>query len=193
MDKHVTLQTVRDSETELARRLLQSTTGLEVDTAHGMDTPRRFVAMLHELTTPSDFKFTTFNNTDHVDEMVVVKDIPFYTLCNHHVIPFFGKAHIAYIPRHELVGLSKFARVVREKAKGLWVQEHLTIAVADFLEERLNPIGLGVIMEAEHLCMTMRGVQVPGTTTVTSSMRGVFADHTRTAKAEFMEHLRRGL
>lgn len=175
-----------------AGAVLEAAAGLNIDDDHGRDTPKRFVHMMHELTTPQPFNFTVFENTNKVDEMVVVKDIPFYTFCNHHVIPFFGFAHIAYVPHKHLVGLSKFARVVREHAKGLWVQEHLTIAIADTIQEKLDPLGLGVILEAEHLCMTMRGVQVPGTRTTTSSMRGVFADHSRTAKAEFMAHIRKG-
>jgi GTP cyclohydrolase I len=179
------------SDEEIASELLQRTTGLDVDSEHGYDTPTRFVKMLRELTTPAEIKFTTFSNTEEVDEMVVVKDIEFYTFCNHHIIPFFGVAHVAYVPDQLLVGLSKFARVVRETAKGLWVQEHLTIAIADYLEEHLEPKGLAVVMEAEHLCMTMRGVQVPGARTTTAAMRGVFADHSRTAKAEFLQHIRR--
>lgn len=181
----------RETLEETAAFLLRETTGLDVEGDHGFDTPRRFVSMLQELTTRTTFKFTTFPNTEHVDEMVIVQDIPFYTLCNHHVIPFFGHAHIAYVPDTRLVGLSKFARVVREAAKGLWVQEHLTLYIADFLEAHLDPKGIAVIMEAEHLCMTMRGVQVLGTKTTTSAMRGVFGDHSRTAKQEFMEHIRR--
>jgi GTP cyclohydrolase I len=175
---------------ETARELLVSTTGLDPNSEHGKKTPRRFVDMLMELTTPKEFEFTTFDNTDHVDEMVVVAGIPFYTLCEHHVIPFFGQAHVAYVPNASIAGLSKFSRAVQYFAKGLWTQEGLTIAIADFLEDRLEPMGLGVVMKAEHLCMSMRGVQTPGALTTTAAMRGVFADHGRTAKAEFLEAIR---
>ena len=172
------------SAEEAARVLLTQTTGLKED-KHGQKTPQRFVAMLKELTTPDEFEFTTFDN-DGCDEIVVVKDIPFVSVCNHHVVPFIGVAHIGYIPNEKLVGLSKFARVVRHFAKQLQVQERLTQQVADYLMEHLDPIAVGVVMEAEHMCMTIRGVQTPGTKTTTSAMKGVFADHDRTAKMEFM-------
>jgi len=155
-------------------------------TSHMADTPRRFVQSLRELTTSDkDWKFTTFPATS--DEMVVVSQIPFYTLCAHHVIPFYGYAHIGYVPDELIAGLSKFARLVKNMAKGLWVQEELTGAVADGIEAHLNPKGVAVVLEGEHMCMSMRGVQTPGAITTTSSMRGVFGDHGRTAKQEFMQ------
>jgi GTP cyclohydrolase I len=174
------------SAEEAARVLLEKTTGLNTDGPHGSKTPQRFVRMLEELTTPEPFEFTTFPNEDGVDEIVVVRDIPFVSVCNHHVVPFVGKAHIGYIPDGWLVGLSKFARVVRYYAKSLQVQERLTQQVADYLQDELTPVGVAVVMEAEHMCMTIRGVQTPGTYTITSAMKGVFADHEKTAKAEFM-------
>jgi GTP cyclohydrolase I len=175
-----------DSIVSTASYLLQSTTGLDVDGEHGADTPKRFAQMLKDMTTREDFNFTTFDNTQGANEMITITDIPFYTLCNHHVVPFFGRAHIAYIPDKSIAGLSKFGRTVKNLAKGLWVQENLTTEIADFLEDKLDPLGVAVVMQAEHMCMTMRGVQMPGTLTTTSAMRGVFADHDRTAKAEFM-------
>jgi GTP cyclohydrolase I len=156
---------------------------------HLGNTPTRFAKMLRELTTPEQFEFTTFPNRG-TDEMVIVKDIPFYTLCAHHVIPFFGVAHVAYIPEAEVAGLSKLARTVQLFAKGLNVQEELTQTVANYIEEQLQPKGVAVVMVAEHLCMTMRGVQVPGTKTTTSCMKGVFSDHDRMARAEFLELIR---
>lgn len=171
---------------EIAALLLSRTTGLDVESEHGEETPRRFVKMLKELTTPQEFKFTTFENTEGVDEMITVSPIPFYSLCNHHVVPFYGEAHVAYVPKNQIVGLSKLARTVEYFARGLWVQEHLTKEIADFLEGNLNPHGVAVVMKAEHLCMAMRGVRIADATTTTSAMRGVFADHSRTAKAEFM-------
>lgn len=166
-----------------ARVLLEKTTGLKND-VHGGDTPKRFAAMLRELTTPEEFTFTTFPTEDQ--DLIVMHDIPFVSVCNHHVIPFVGKAWIGYIPNEKIVGLSKLARVVRHYAKALQVQERLTKQVAEYLMEHLDPLGVAVVMEAEHFCMTIRGVQTPGTITTTSKMMGVFADHDRTAKAEFM-------
>lgn len=156
------------------------------DNGHQKDTPARYLRMLKELTTAEEFNFTTFDNELGLDEMVIVSRIPFYTLCAHHMIPFHGEAHVAYIPDARIAGLSKFARAVRYIAKGLWVQEHLTDSVANFLEDRLEPRGLAVVMEAEHLCISMRGAQVPGTRTVTSAMRGVFLDPSRGARVEFL-------
>jgi GTP cyclohydrolase IA len=124
------------------------------------------------------------------DEMVVVKDIEFYSMCEHHMLPFFGRASIGYLPHGKIIGLSKIARVVDVFARRLQVQERLTNQVADALMETLNPLGLGVVMEASHLCMMMRGVQKQNSHTVTSAMRGTFRSmpHTR---AEFMELIRR--
>lgn len=170
---------------EQARLLLTQTTGLR-DDDHGEHTPERFVRMLKELTTAPSFEFTTFPNKDGVDEIVAVRDIPFVSLCNHHVIPFIGVAHVGYIPDELIVGLSKLARVVKHFAARLQVQERMTHQIAEFISEELNPQGVGVVVEAEHLCMTIRGVQTPGTLTTTSKMMGVFGDHDRTAKSEFL-------
>lgn len=159
--------------------------------AHRAETPERFLKMLYDMTTREDFNFTTFPATS--DEMVVLSPIPFYTFCAHHVVPFYGNAFIGYVPNEKLAGLSKFARAVKYIAKGFWVQEEMTSAIADFLYEKLEPRGVAVVVQAEHLCMAMRGVQQPGVVTTTSSMRGVFADHSRTAKAEFMSFIQGGL
>src|SRR5690606_30966395 len=110
-------------------------------------------------------------------------------LCAHHLVPFHGTAYVGYVPGERIAGLSKFARAVKYQAKGFWVQEELTTAIAEMIEEELNPLGTAVVIKAEHLCMAMRGVQQPGVITTTSAMRGVFADHSRTAKAEFMQYL----
>ncbi|MEZ5990199.1 MAG: GTP cyclohydrolase I FolE [Planctomycetota bacterium] len=119
------------------------------------------------------------------DEMVVVKDIELYSMCEHHMLPFFGKAHVAYIPDRKIVGLSKTARLVDAFARRLQVQERLTVQIADALEQVLQPKGVGVIIEAAHLCMMMRGVQKQNSVTVTSSVRGRFRTDERT-RAEFM-------
>jgi GTP cyclohydrolase I len=152
---------------------------------HMKETPLRYAKQIADLTTREEFKFTTFEATS--DEMIVLAPVPFYTLCAHHVIPFYGHAYIGYVPNELIAGLSKFGRLVKWAAKGLWVQEELTSFIAQEIESRLRPRGVAVILEGEHLCMAMRGVEMPGVVTTTSSMRGVFGDHTRTAKAEFMQ------
>lgn len=154
------------------------------DSEHYKGTPKRFIKMLDELTAPEDFKFTMFQSNH--DEMVTVSPIPFYSLCAHHMIPFFGEAHVAYVPHGAIAGLSKIARTVKYFSRSLWVQEDLTWTIAEHLEERLSPLGVAVIMKAEHLCMTMRGVQSPGTKTTTSIMRGVFIDPDKEARHEFL-------
>lgn len=154
------------------------------DSEHFAKTPERFVTMLRELTHQEPFNFTTFESS--ADEMIVVKDIDFVSLCAHHIVPFMGKCHIGYVPAGQIAGLSKFARTVKTLAKDLTVQEELTNKIAEFLVDRLDPKGVAVVMEAEHLCMTIRGVQAPGTKTITSKMTGVFADHNRLARSEFL-------
>jgi GTP cyclohydrolase I len=175
------------SPEEAARFLLEEACDLKLDD-HGKDTPARFVAMLRELTTSKPFEFKTFSS-EGADQMIIVRKIPFVSVCNHHVIPFVGKADIGYIPRDLVAGLSKFARVVQHFARGLQTQERLTVQIAKYLEEKLNPRGLAVVMEAEHMCMTIRGIQTPGTSTYTAEMRGFFDDHDRTAKAEFLQRI----
>jgi GTP cyclohydrolase I len=123
-------------------------------------------------------------------EMVVVKDIPFYSLCEHHLLPFFGTAAVAYIPRGRVVGLSKIPRIVEMYARRLQVQERMTQQIADFLNERLDPLGVGVVIEATHLCAVMRGIRKPGTIMTTSSVLGLFRTRDRT-RAEFFSHLER--
>jgi GTP cyclohydrolase I len=123
-------------------------------------------------------------------EMVVVKDMPFYSLCEHHLLPFFGTAHVAYLPRGRVIGLSKIPRVVEMYARRLQVQERLTQQIADFLQERLQPLGVGVVLEATHLCVAMRGVRKPGTTMSTSAVLGLFRSSDRT-RAEFLALLDR--
>lgn len=160
----------------------------DLETEHMKKTPARFVAMLQELTAPNKFDFTTFASES--DEMVVIKGIHFTALCAHHIIPFMGVCHIGYVPRGRIAGLSKFARLVKETAKDLTVQEELNQKIADLIGEYLQPSGVAVVMEAEHLCMTIRGVQSPGTKTITSCMTGVFADHNRLARQEFLHFIK---
>ena len=127
--------------------------------------------------------------TEDYSEMIVLKDIDFYSLCEHHILPFFGKAHLAYIPLHRIVGVSKLARLVEVFARRLQVQERMTTQIADWLEAELEPQGVGVVVEAEHLCMTVRGVRKPGARTITSSVRGMLRRHPRT-RAEFLTLVR---
>src|SRR5947209_439059 len=118
-------------------------------------------------------------------EMIVLKDIDFFSLCEHHILPFFGRAHVAYIPQRRIVGVSKLARLVEVYARRLQVQERLTTQIATTIEEQLEPLGVGVVLEAEHLCMRMRGVEKQNSTVVTSHMLGVFRKH-QTTREEFM-------
>jgi GTP cyclohydrolase I len=149
------------------------------------DSPRRVAAALGEMLSPTGFNLTTFPNDDHYDELVVARDIPVHSLCAHHMLPFVGTAHVGYLPGDRILGLSKLARVVELFARGLQIQERLTVQVSDWLTEHLKPKGVGVVIEAEHLCMTLRGVHAHGTRTVTSSMRGLVRDDGRT-RSEFL-------
>jgi GTP cyclohydrolase IA len=123
--------------------------------------------------------------SENYSEMILVKDIDFYSLCEHHVLPFFGRAHVAYIPRGKIVGLSKVARLVEVFARRLQVQERMTTQIADTIERHLDPLGVAVVLEAEHLCMRMRGVEKPNSVVVTSAMRGAFQANSKT-REEFM-------
>ena len=129
---------------------------------------------------PAAFDATTFPNDVGDDELVVARSIPFHSLCEHHLLPFVGVAHVGYLPGHRIVGLSKLARVVEFFARSLQVQERLTTQVADWLQTELQPKGVGVVIEAEHLCMSLRGVQKQGATTVTSALYGLVRDDPRT-------------
>jgi GTP cyclohydrolase I len=122
--------------------------------------------------TPEPFEFTTFSNDENYDQLVLARDIPFRSLCEHHLLPFSGVAHVGYLPSHRIVGLSKLARVVEKFASGLQVQERLTKQVADCLSARLHPRGVGVVVEAEHQCMTLRGVRAHNSRTTTSALEG---------------------
>jgi GTP cyclohydrolase I len=152
---------------------------------HLRDTPRRVAAAFAELLTPEPFAVTTFPNDEGYDELVLARAIPFTSLCEHHLLSFTGVAHVGYLPGDRIVGLSKLARVVRHFARDLQVQERLTTQIADYLESALAPKGVGVVLEAEHLCMSIRGVQAPGATTVTSRLTGTLRDDVR-SRQEFL-------
>jgi GTP cyclohydrolase I len=170
---------------EAAARGLLAALGADLEAAGLRDTPRRIARAYAELLTPAPFNPTTFPNDEEYDELVIVRDIPFQSLCMHHMLPFQGSAHLAYLPGERIFGLSKLGRVVDMFAHDLQVQERLTTQVADWLEEVLRPRGVGVIVEAEHLCMSLRGVQKPGSRTVTSALRGLIKDDPRT-RQEFL-------
>jgi GTP cyclohydrolase I len=159
--------------------------GADVGAEGLQETPRRIARAYAELLTPEPFNPTTFSNDEGYDELVVVRDIPFQSLCMHHMLPFHGIAHVAYLPGERIIGLSKLGRVVDLFARDLQVQERLTTQVADWLESELAPRGVGVIVEAEHLCMSLRGVQKAGSRTVTSALRGTVKEDPRT-RQEFL-------
>jgi len=138
------------------------------------NTPKRFEEFIEDWM-EDDFEFKTFENPDY-DEIISLKDVKFYSLCSHHLLPFFGEIHVGYIPDEKIAGLSKLARAVDKVTHRPHVQEQLTEELVDFLEENLEPKGTMVIVEAEHLCMSMRGIKKPGHRTVTSAIRGVFAN-----------------
>ncbi|WP_308491501.1 GTP cyclohydrolase I [Microbacterium terrisoli] len=150
--------------------------GRDLDDANLDDTPRRVVASLQELTSSKPFAMTTFPNEDGYDDIVLVRDIPFVSLCAHHLLPFRGVAHVGYLPGPRIVGLSKLARVVELFAHDLQVQETLTTQIADHLDACLEPRGVGVVLEAEHMCMSLRGAHSTGATTVTRAFRGAIRD-----------------
>jgi GTP cyclohydrolase IA len=151
---------------------------------HLADTPRRVARSYAELLTPRDFDLTTFPNDEGYDELVLARGIPFQSLCQHHLLPFAGIAHVGYLPGERLLGLSKLARVVELFARDLQVQERLTKQVADWLQEHLAPKGVGVVLEAEHQCMALRGVRATGTKAVTSALHGLLR-HDARSRQEF--------
>ena len=149
------------------------------------DTPRRVAASYAELLTAPPFTLTTFPNDEGYDELVLARAIPFASLCQHHLLPFTGVAHVGYLPADRILGLSKLARVVELFARRLQLQERLTTQVAGWLRTQLEPKGVGVVLEAEHLCMTLRGVQATGARTVTSTLHGRLRDDPR-SRQEFL-------
>ncbi|WP_320670084.1 GTP cyclohydrolase I [Patulibacter defluvii] len=148
------------------------------------ETPRRVAAAFAELLTPKPFVATTFPNEEGYDGLVVAREIPFQSLCMHHLLPFHGVAHVAYLPGARIVGLSKLARVVDWFARGLQTQERLTAQVAGWIEQELDPRGVGVVLQAEHLCMTVRGARARGSSTATADLRGALRDDPE-LRAEF--------
>lgn len=164
---------------ERAARDLLSAIGADLDAPALRDTPRRVAASFAELVTPAEFGATLFPNEGY-DELVLVRGISFQSLCMHHLLPFGGEAHVAYLPGETIIGISKLARVVEAFSRDLQLQERMTVQIADWLERQLAPRGVAVVLSAEHTCMTIRGVRKPGARTVTSAVRGALQEDPRT-------------
>ena len=167
--------------------------GLDRSDPNLTETPERVAKMYLELfrglEEGAEPKVTLFPNDEHYTAMVIEKDIPFYSMCSHHLIPFYGHAHMAYIPNERIIGLSKMPRIVDFYAHRPQLQERLTEQVAGFLNEKLSPQGVMVVIEARHLCVEMRGIKKPGAVTVTSAIRGIF--YNRSVREEFLDLLNR--
>ena len=176
---------------ESAARNLLHALGADITDESLADTPGRVARMYAEMLTPEPFDLTTFPNDEGYDELVIARNIPYHSLCEPHLLPFHGVAHVAYLPGERILGLSKLARVVDLFAARLQVQERLTRQVSSWLQEHLEPRGVGVVLEAEHLCMSMGGVSKPGVTTVTSALHGLIRTDPRT-RDEFLALARAG-
>ena len=167
--------------------------GLDINDPNLRETDVRvakmYLEMFHGLKEGSEPGVTTFPNEEDYQHMVMERDIPFYSMCAHHFVPFYGKAHIAYIPEDRIIGLSKFSRILEFYARRPQLQERLTEQVVGFVESNLQPRGAMVVIEARHLCVEMRGVKKPGALTVTSALRGAF--HQRSVREEFLDLLGR--
>jgi GTP cyclohydrolase IA len=159
--------------------------GLPIDSEDMLETPRRLVHAYAEMLTPPEFDSTTFTNSAGYDELVLVSDIPVHSLCEHHLLPFTGVAHVGYLPGSRILGLSKFARTVEFYARRAQTQERLTMEIAEHLTDRLEPRGVGVVIEAEHTCMSLRGARAEGARTVTAALHGRLRDDPKT-RAEFL-------
>lgn len=170
---------------ETAAASLLRALGLSIDTADTADTPRRMAQAYAEMLTVDSFDFTTFDNAEGYDELVLVRDIPIRSLCEHHMLPFVGAAHVGYLPAKRIVGLSKLARMVEFFSHRTQTQERLTRQIAEHLQGQLSPLGVGVVIEAEHTCMTLRGVRAQGARTVTSALLGTLREDPST-REEFL-------
>ncbi|MBD0388735.1 MAG: GTP cyclohydrolase I FolE [Nostoc sp. C3-bin3] len=186
-------QTVTEAQMMQAVRTLLIGLGEDPDREGLKDTPKRVMKALQFLTKGYHESLNELLNgavfTEDANEMVLIRDIDIFSSCEHHILPIIGRAHVAYIPNGKVIGLSKIARICEMYARRLQVQERLTVQIADALQGLLKPQGVAVVIEATHMCMVMRGVQKPGSWTVTSAMRGVFAEDMRT-REEFMNLIR---
>jgi len=169
---------------ELAAAGFLRALGMDTGTESLRDTPRRMAQAYAELLRPSPFNLTTFPNDEGYDELVLARAIPVSSVCEHHMLPFMGVAHVGYLPGERILGLSKLARVVGHFARRPQVQERMTKQIADWLTDQLQPRGVGVVIQAEHTCMTLRGVHAAGSTTMTSTMLGTLRADGR-SRAEF--------
>jgi GTP cyclohydrolase I len=187
---------IDEEKIQIAVKMILEAVGEDTEREGLRDTPLRVAKMYSELFSglhrdPKD-ELEVYFNEDH-EEMVLVRDIPFYSMCEHHLLPFMGRAHVAYIPRKgRLTGLSKLARVVETVSKRPQLQERITSEIADTIMEVLNPHGVAVVIEAEHMCMSMRGVRKPGAITVTSAVRGIFRTN-EASRAEVLSLIKKGL
>jgi GTP cyclohydrolase I len=170
---------------EAAAAAFLSALGMDLTAESTHETPRRMAAAYAEMFSPRPFDLTTFPNDQGYDELVLARSIPVQSVCEHHLLPFIGVAHVGYLPGERIVGLSKLARVVEMFARRPQVQERLTQQVADWLQAELSPRGVGVVIEAEHLCMSVRGVRSAGSSTVTSALHGLLRDRPE-SRAEFL-------
>nr|WP_209550431.1 GTP cyclohydrolase I [Glutamicibacter protophormiae] len=159
--------------------------GMDLDAVHLQRTPARMAQAWAQMLTPRDFTFTTFPNEEHYDQLVVLRDIPVRSMCEHHLLPFTGRACVGYLPGERIFGLSKLARIVEHFACRPQTQERLTEQIADWLREELGPRAVGVVISAEHSCMSLRGANTPGTSTVTSALLGHLRDNAG-ARQEFL-------
>ena len=175
---------------ELAAADLLTALGLDLTDESLAETPRRMAQALIEMTSGPDFELTTFPNEEGYDELVLVRDIALHSVCEHHMLPFVGVAHIGYLPGERILGLSKFARMVELHARRPQTQERLTKRIADHLQDELRPHGVGVVIEAEHTCMSLRGARAYGARTTTSALFGRLRDDPR-SRAEFLALTRR--
>jgi GTP cyclohydrolase I len=179
-DGRFDLAAAEDAVADLMRAL-----GLDLDNPTLGNTPGRVARAYAELLTPRTFGLTTFPNDEGYDELVVARDIPFTSLCEHHLLPFSGTATVGYLPGNRILGLSKLARVVELFARRVQVQERMTTQVAGWLDDHLRPRGVGAVLREEHTCMTIRGVQARGANTVTSALLGVLREDPR-SRSEFL-------
>lgn len=171
---------------EAAAAALLSALGLDITSEHLRRTPHRMAHALIEMTSSEDFELTTFPNDEGYDELVLVRDIPVQSVCEHHVLPFTGVAHVGYLPGERILGLSKFARMVQWHSHRPQTHERLTHQIATHLTEVLEPRGVGVVIQAEHTCMSLRGARVPGSVTTTSALFGRLREDPR-SRTEFLE------
>lgn len=180
------VEEVDPAAAERAAAALLTALGLDLSDENLADTPRRMTQALMEMMQAPEFDLTSFPNDEGYDELVLVRDLPVHSLCEHHMLPFVGVAHVGYLPGDRILGLSKFARMVEFHARRPQTQERLTKRIADHLQAALCPQGVGVVIEADHTCMSLRGARTPGARTTTSALFGRLREDPR-SRAEFLQ------